>query len=382
MLLKSITDNFIWSVTYLAQILIEFYKPPDGWRRSYSPTRPAGGAGVGAKVDAFESLVSFAPAKPSPSMMTLEQRKLASQAGVPAPNAFQLAQIQNRPLSPSNPALRQQQYNPSQSAFSSVGGAGMLPQASPVSTPPRSLSPGFAIGGTTNDKRGSPYPSNASGGSLQSPVPMASSSPQHNHTPVPSNTSAINANSGGPGGGGTFWDLDYLSKPSVSPQLSTIQPTTTSSNPFEISFFQTSKPSPTQAQPDIDSFSVFAGPSLKPTSATATAELSTIDFSEQHRRQVSPPAGAALAPRSTTTWPVRSRQPSNEPSSKDFELAQVMEMGFDLDAAEIALEAAGGDVALAIDLLIKNREADGVERERAARRGRDNGGDPYGYMDR
>ncbi|KAJ3166367.1 hypothetical protein HK101_011950, partial [Irineochytrium annulatum] len=337
--------------------------------RSYSPTRPAG-AGNGKAPDAFESLVSFGPAKPNLSTMTLEQRKLASQAAAPAPNAFdQLAQMQNRPLSPSNPPLRQQQqYNPGQSAFSSLEGVGMFPQASPLSTPPRSMSPGI-VGGVINGTRGSPYHNNPSGGSFHSPVPMASSSP-HNKIPIASNASAMNANSGGAGGSGTFWDLDYLSKPSVSPQLSTIQPTTTTSDPFEISFLQTTKPSPTQAQPEIDPFSVFGGSSLKPINATTATGAST-DYSGQHRRQASPPI-ATPAPRSAATSPIRSRQPSHDPSSKDFKLAQVMEMGFDLGASEIALEAAGGDVAMAIDLLVKNREADGVERERVARRGRDN----------
>ncbi|TPX48562.1 hypothetical protein SeMB42_g01503 [Synchytrium endobioticum] len=166
---------------------------------------------------------------------------------------------------------------------------------------------------------------------------------------TPSSTNLLNSSSMEPkpldsiAGGGT-WDWEFLAqpKPSLLSIGSAVHNTDNSPDPFDVSFLSSSQ---VQAAPKLERQVSHDNPlGILGGTAPVTPKVSSTEPTNNKVQRLSP----IISP------------PASRPSTvleHDHALASVMDAGFDLIEASNALEAAGGDITLAIELLQQTQEA-------------------------
>ncbi|KAL2918628.1 auxilin-like clathrin-binding protein required for normal clathrin function [Polyrhizophydium stewartii] len=97
------------------------------------------------------------------------------------------------------------------------------------------------------------------------------------------------------------------------------------------------------------------------------------DAKQQPRPQRQPSPRSQTATADAAPPRAASRSPAVQDDDRDFAIAQIVSMGFDADNASDALDAAGGDVSAAIDMLVQTRQAEKQLRRPASPADRDSG---------
>ncbi|KAJ3231662.1 hypothetical protein HDU81_003601 [Chytriomyces hyalinus] len=164
-----------------------------------------------------------------------------------------------------------------------------------------------------------------------------------------------------------IWNFDALASATQSASVSQTSKLS-SADPFGLGFNDSintqtnSLPPPTevgsfQQAEDDDPFGILTGkPTFKPPQPTSTLDT-PIQSAPQSPPQplsmhASPISRASAAVSSNGSPSITRKQRQN-----DEQIARILDMGFDIPSATSALEASGGDVHEAINLLIANREA-------------------------
>ncbi|TPX59565.1 hypothetical protein SpCBS45565_g07712 [Spizellomyces sp. 'palustris'] len=320
--------------------------------RSASPVPPAGIR----PDDAFGNLVSFGSgAKPSMANVSLEQQRRAQeqqrqlQAAAGGVSNFQLPHQRSfTPPVPGGQSMKGQNTpNPSTAAFLDALGSA-LPTGSGRSSGANTPSGHKTYAGvpTKNDfsdlfgdtlnKPSSPtaVPAQKSTGMPSMKAGLTNAQPQQQHI------ASMNLQSGN---GNGQWDLDFLARgPSSSPAN-----VIAGDDPFDLAYLSqpvSTGPTSKYVTEDDNPLGLLA----HPVSAMAKPVRKPAPVSEAP----SPPPVQArpLSPPLST--------PSIDNTSLDFGIAQIMDMGFDDQAAKAALDATGNNVSAAIDMLVQNREAE------------------------
>ncbi|KAJ3322965.1 hypothetical protein HDU76_013777 [Blyttiomyces sp. JEL0837] len=310
--------------------------PSLGLSRSASPSP------IAKTDDLFSGLVSFPGTSAKVSALSLEDQRKKDQSqkfGSPSsqPNII-------RPL-----AAQQRTGSPTPLNFSSGANSYNAPlnlSKAPVVNHPAVVSSGISTGIGATGKAGhfedlvkSAMPAGASRHS-QTPVPMKSQPPVANVAPpVPVSAPPADASP---------WDLDFFEKPANSAPI-TILATSVSRNddPFDLGVLSQSLPATTIKPPEQlqdDPFAIFERAPVTKSSQEAfvgTAISSNVESNSE-------------------------AQSENVQVLNDFAVAKIIDMGFDVEAATIALEASNGDLDLAIEFLVRNREASQERREMSA----------------
>ncbi|KAJ3331475.1 hypothetical protein HDU76_003081 [Blyttiomyces sp. JEL0837] len=381
-----------------------FGSPSTNLSRSTSPAPGLASAMTGkptaAADDVFSSLVSFGSSK-TQTLSLEDQRKLAQSQrfGSPSPSPQQsqgkvsMGSSMNTspgasvPLGNFSPQFAAQ-FPPQRAASPTISGGFAPPSTSlfnpvnvkpaPLSQPmnafpiqPQSLS---SFGGTNNSFQSTSTNSNPFDDLFGNPVPtpppqtlgmgMSSNTFQPQSVPrvAPTTTPATATT----GGSASPWDLDFFEKPASNPVQSTPS-VPVSDDPFDLVGLSRPKPTPPPPPPaaaHVDDFlGIFAPVSSNSTPATVKPlqssppstrtqyVSSSIDDSRFEELDISS---------NQNQVPGRSQsqqQSRGDPVVDDFAIAKIMDMGFDAESAKTALEASGHDLDLAIDFLVKNREA-------------------------
>ncbi|KAJ3211541.1 hypothetical protein HDU67_004444 [Dinochytrium kinnereticum] len=281
--------------------------------------------------DAFGGLVNFGnSSKPSLASMSLEQQRKMAQAQPLSQTLAQKplgawappSQTPPRTLSPNSFAMRPQ---------------GVLPLGTNIPVSSGQLG-GTQFGGSANRN---PF-DDLLGSNKQQPssIPIAGTQSSND-----------------------IWDLDYLAKEKPKPSVPAMptppipQPSTSEPDPFDFSIFESKPQPPPQPQP----------PSQSPQPKVESLPASSFNRETKLQTPQEPPVSARQTFKSSPTRYMDSsdddysdREPQRHGSRRgtmDDLIAQIQDMGFDKQSAAIALEASNNNVDMAIDLLIRNREA-------------------------
>jgi tetratricopeptide (TPR) repeat protein len=297
--------------------------------------------------DVFGNLVSFGSKSNTTSMSLNDQRRLA--------DLQSQSQSQIKPSLPSTSTF----IAPIPSTWQGVGGSSPKPMPSaapiPLLNPARSSEPvksSNPLAVLQDSKPTSSFPPTTTRTVLSDPFAdiFGTPSSSNNHSRAPSNSLQSTLQQPKPvtsaSAGSAAWDLDFLdggvskgkatgvSAPSV-PQPATI--TVPSDDPFDLGFLDMQK-SKAQAPP-------VAATSLLQKASTDNEFDIFSNFGSQ------PPAPV----QKVEDTPVidESESESEEEETTDYELAQIMEMGFDSSSAKSALALCNYNVSDAIDYLIR-----------------------------
>ncbi|KAI9343046.1 hypothetical protein DFJ73DRAFT_661350 [Zopfochytrium polystomum] len=344
------------------------------------------GAGGAKSDDPFGGLISFGSAQKSNTNMSLdEKRRLAS--GPASSMGFGSLQSSNLFVSGTSPSPNTSSTASGYSGLAGLGAAGAS-AASP------SMSTG-RVGGSGVGGSGNAFVSLLDGGlnPISSTIPVSSGSSitsgSKSTFPAASQESnpfgdllgdAIAPSSSSPATLSTLaastkpsfsapsttisdpWNFDLLEKPVSSMKA---QPATYSDDPFDLTI-NSSKPasvsSPPVAKPSRlvseessdddgpeDPFGLLSNLSNRPKPSRQRQPEPT--------RSTPPPASPRLSPAPKSfSSPISQGSPSGKALHRDFEIAQIVDMGFDTETANFALDAAGGDLDMAIDILVKGRD--------------------------
>ncbi|ORZ03886.1 hypothetical protein BCR43DRAFT_484136 [Syncephalastrum racemosum] len=315
------------------------------------------------KRDAFADLLNLSPSsqqkEPDRSKLSLaEQQRLGTTSSTASPMAratWQTHTSSSSPIHPSaaSPVSTRSNYSAPRQASPSNSFTTLSPKPATVSARQQQQPSVTATSSTSSSSNGS-HTSRPAGNldSLLDPFGKKQRQPDTSSMPMHALRSQGTKSPEGyfrPNQGHHQWDLDFLDNSHAASTTDLPQQTESPSNkaaldPFDIDLLaqETRGATPHQAIPEMDDdnpLGILSGPAL--TRPAPTQDAGTFSSSPS----ASPPAS-----------PERRSSPAQRQS--DLLLAQMVDMGFEMEEAKVALEATGGeDLQSAVDLIVHNAAA-------------------------